>query len=417
MSRIEKTVFICYRRTNAAWALLIYKALRSEGYDVFIDYTGIASGAFETVITENIQSRAHFLVLLTPSSLENASMSSKDWMRFETQVALDCKRNVVPVTLEGFKFDEPSLTDKITGEFAQLKHYNALSVPDDISYFDFAMSRLRDDFLNVELDAVSHPPSPELTEIVTSSQTAADNAPDVTPEELTAQKWFERGFAANNPKDKIQYYSEAIRLDPEDAFAHFNRGHAHAELGDQAASIKDYDEAIRLSPEDADAYINRGALHYGLGDQAAAIKDYDEAIQLNPEDADAYFNRGTSHSKLGDRAAAIKDYDEAIRLNPEHAKAHFNRGLSHAKLGDRTAAIKDYDEAIQLNPEYAKAYINRGNSHAALGDRAAAIKDYDEAIRLNPEYTKAYNNRGQLHKLLGNLKASESDFKKADDLN
>jgi hypothetical protein len=37
---------------------------------VFIDYSGIASGDFEQVILENINARAHFLVLLTPSALE-----------------------------------------------------------------------------------------------------------------------------------------------------------------------------------------------------------------------------------------------------------------------------------------------------------------------------------------------------------
>ena len=206
MPRIEKTVFVSYRRANAPWALLIYKGLRSEGYDVFIDYTGIGSGAFETVIIDNIESRAHFLVLLTPSSLENTSKSSKDWMRFEIQIVLSSQRNVVPVALEGFDFGDPTLTNKITGEFDRLKHYNALSVPAE--YFDAAMTRLRDEFLNVELDAVSHPPSTELTEIVTASQAAADAAPDVTSEELTAQQWFERGYASGKHEDQIQYYSK-----------------------------------------------------------------------------------------------------------------------------------------------------------------------------------------------------------------
>src|ERR1700730_7292305 len=57
MSRIEKTVFISYRRTNASWALAIYQDLTQHGYDAFIDFQGIASGAFERVILENIRAR------------------------------------------------------------------------------------------------------------------------------------------------------------------------------------------------------------------------------------------------------------------------------------------------------------------------------------------------------------------------
>ena len=74
MQFIEKTVFISYRRTNVPWALAIFQNLRQHGYDVFFDYSGIASGDFESVILGNINARAHFLVLLTPSALELVAM-------------------------------------------------------------------------------------------------------------------------------------------------------------------------------------------------------------------------------------------------------------------------------------------------------------------------------------------------------
>ena len=44
MGRVEKTVFISYRRRNVAWALAVYQHLTQHGYDVFFDYTGIPSG-------------------------------------------------------------------------------------------------------------------------------------------------------------------------------------------------------------------------------------------------------------------------------------------------------------------------------------------------------------------------------------
>jgi hypothetical protein len=70
MERIEKTVFISYRRTIVPWALAIFQVLTHHGYDVFFDYTGLVSGDFESVILENVRARAHFLVLLTPSALD-----------------------------------------------------------------------------------------------------------------------------------------------------------------------------------------------------------------------------------------------------------------------------------------------------------------------------------------------------------
>ncbi len=50
MERIEKTVFVSYRRTDESWGLAIFQNLTQHGYDVFIDYDGIASGNFATAI-------------------------------------------------------------------------------------------------------------------------------------------------------------------------------------------------------------------------------------------------------------------------------------------------------------------------------------------------------------------------------
>src|SRR5262249_52916335 len=77
MARIEKTVFISYRRADEPWALAVFGDLTQHGYDVFIDYDGIASGNFETAILENIKARAHFLVLLTPTALAVCGKTQK----------------------------------------------------------------------------------------------------------------------------------------------------------------------------------------------------------------------------------------------------------------------------------------------------------------------------------------------------
>ena len=154
MARIEKTVFISYRRTNFPWALAISQNLTQHGYDVFFDYSGIASEDFESVILENIHSRAHFLVLLTPSALERCG-DPADWLRREIEAALDSRRNIVPLMLEGFDFGIPSIAVQLTGKLAAVKKYNAMSIPPE--YFAPAMDKLRDKFLNVSLDAVWHP--------------------------------------------------------------------------------------------------------------------------------------------------------------------------------------------------------------------------------------------------------------------
>jgi hypothetical protein len=128
MERVEKTVFLSYRRTNISWAHAIFQDLTQHGYDVFFDFTSIASGDFERVILENITSRAHFLVLLTPSALEHCD-DPADWLRREIETALASQRNIVPLMLEGFDFISPKIASQLRGKLATLNHYNGLSRP------------------------------------------------------------------------------------------------------------------------------------------------------------------------------------------------------------------------------------------------------------------------------------------------
>ena len=246
MARIEKTVFISYRHTNASWALAIYQNLTHNAYDVFYDFNGIASGDFESVILENIKARAHFILLLTPSALERCDEPG-DWLRREIETALKSQRNIIPLMLEGFDHSSPGIAKHLTGELANLKRYNALRVPPD--YFDDAMRRLREQFLNVPLDAVLHPASSTAQQAAKAQRVAASGAPQVKETALSAQQWFEQGFNATDPDEKLRCYSEAIRLDPDFADAYANRGAARRQKGDLDGALKDLDEAIRLNPD------------------------------------------------------------------------------------------------------------------------------------------------------------------------
>jgi tetratricopeptide (TPR) repeat protein len=111
------------------------------------------------------------------------------------------------------------------------------------------MAKLREKFLNVALDAVSHPPSEAAQGAAKVQQTAAATAPPVQEKELTAQDWFERGYSATSVEEKLRCYGEAIRLKPDDAAAYYNRGIARCDKGDLDGAKMDFAEARRLSGE------------------------------------------------------------------------------------------------------------------------------------------------------------------------
>ena len=203
-------------------------------------------------------------------------------------------------------------------------------------------------------------------------------------------------------------YNEAIRLKPDFAEAHNNRGSIELVLGQYESArgnmelalkrydsaLAGYDEAIRLKPDFAEAYFNRGLVRISLNQHEEAIKDFDEAIRLNPSFMHAYFNRGLVRISLNQHEEAIKDFDEIIRLNPSYPDAYLSRGLAKSSLNQHEEALKDLDEAIKLNPDDVYAYLSRGLVRISLNQYEEAIKDFDEIIRLNPSYAEAYYNRG-----------------------
>ena len=459
MGRIEKTVFISYRRANLPWALCIYQDLTHHGYDVFFDYQSIGSGNFEKVIIENIKARAHFLIILTPSSLERCKEPG-DWLRREIGTAMDENRNIVPLMVENFDFDSPLVKKALTGKLTTLSIYNGLRIPDD--YPLEAMERLRKRYLSVALTDVSLPPlQVDVQEITAIQKEAASEAAPVEEEELTAQTWFERGYVfqeAKNLEEANRCYSEAIRLDPKLNAAYNNLGALFSDLECYDEAEAAYRKAIELNPEEATAYSNLGNLlsdeHFKRYDEAEAA--YRKAIELNPEEATAYYNLGLlMHEKLKRYDEAEAAYRKAIELNPEYATAYSNLGnllsdehfkrydeaeaayrkaielnpeeaTAYSNLGILLKTLERYDEAeaayrkaIELNPEEATAYYNLGNllsdEHFKRYDEAEAA--YRKAIELNPEDATAYSNLGILLKTLERYDEAEAAYRKAIELN
>ena len=54
---------------------------------------------------DQIEARAHFLIILTPGTVERCAEPG-DWLRREIEYAIDKQRNIVPLLLNGFTFKD-----------------------------------------------------------------------------------------------------------------------------------------------------------------------------------------------------------------------------------------------------------------------------------------------------------------------
>jgi len=102
-------VFISYRRaTGSQLASLLKVHLSLRGFRVFLDVDLLGKGTFDDALLENVEKSINFISLLTEGSLDRCMVdtTNSDWVRKEIALAINKKKNLVPVFLSGFKFPE-----------------------------------------------------------------------------------------------------------------------------------------------------------------------------------------------------------------------------------------------------------------------------------------------------------------------
>jgi hypothetical protein len=96
-------------------------------------------------------------VVLTHGTLEGCQ-ESDDWLRREIEYAMELGRNVVPILVNGFRFDANAHT-YLTGKLSTLPRQNGPTLFHD--YFDAAMERLRTRFLKLPAQGDITPAPPQ----------------------------------------------------------------------------------------------------------------------------------------------------------------------------------------------------------------------------------------------------------------
>jgi tetratricopeptide (TPR) repeat protein len=251
----------------------------------------------------------------------------------------------------------------------------------------------------------------------------ADYTQAIKLESDNADAYRLRGWVYSNKGDYDQAmtdYKQALRLNPDDAWAYNNRGIAYDAKGDSDKAIADYTQAIKLDPNFPSPYHNRGGQYFNKKDYDRAIADYAQAIRIDPDYAPskkmlpiAYNSRGVDYANKEDYDRAIADYTQAINLEPS-ASRYNSRGNAYYNKKDYDRAIADYEAALRNDPNHANAktwlayaYYNRGLAYYNNNkDYDRAIADYTQAIRLKSDYVDAYNNRGVAY-------ANKKDYDKA----
>jgi len=187
---------------------------------------------------------------------------------------------------------------------------------------------------------------------------------------------------------------QALELNPDNAFAHSNKGNILQELGRIEDAIESYDRAITLAPDNVEVYNNKGNALQALNQFADSLEWYDRAIALAPQYAMAYNNKGNALQELKHFNEAMDCYNKALALGNGADSAFTGIGVVLQQLKRYEEALSFFDKAIALNPQYVEAWTNKGIALKSLKRFEDGLICFDKALALRENNADAWANKG-----------------------
>lgn len=198
--------------------------------------------------------------------------------------------------------------------------------------------------------------------------------------------------ANNQLKEAINDYSLALKLNPDNGIAYWNRGGAYHRHQDYELAANDYSKAMNYYKDDKEnlskLYVDRASNEIGQSLLTPAIKDDSTAIALDPNNKSAYFDLADAYTQNGDYQKAIDEYRTTLAFDKNNKKLnavlYFQIATNEYFLKEFDKVIADCTTSIAMDPTYSSAYFYRGKVYfKQLHKTDLAKQDFNKVITLD----------------------------------
>jgi len=237
-------------------------------------------------------------------------------------------------------------------------------------------------------------------------------------------RYFWNKRTGNDLKKSIDYFKQAIAVDPNYALAYAGVADAYVWLpGYTAGTPRDCypkakaaaTKALQLDDTLAEAHTTLAlAIWLYDFDSAQAIREFQRAIELNPNYAIAHQQYGNNTlAALGRFDDAIVEGKRAVELDPLSLVINTDLGSDYYYARRYDEAIAQLRKTLEMDPGFYIAHLVLGQVLDAKGARDAAIVECQKARALNDDPAvlgvlgRAYGlsgNKMEAEKILDQLK-------------
>lgn len=216
---------------------------------------------------------------------------------------------------------------------------------------------------------------------------------------LLKGRFYWRKGGDENQKQAVEYFQQAIAVDPSYALAHADLSVGYSNL--VYNSLLDPKEftpkaesearaALALDERLADAHLALANLKTNAWEWATAENEYKRAIELNPNHADARRWHAVYLTVMKQSEQAIAEVKRAVELDPLSLQMRADVGFNLLFAHRYDEALEAVQKALDLDPSFALGYSYLGYIYVAKGMYAEAIASHQEAIKRGSKGPSSY---------------------------
>ncbi|XP_054431974.1 tetratricopeptide repeat protein 6 [Pteronotus mesoamericanus] len=154
-------------------------------------------------------------------------------------------------------------------------------------------------------------------------------------------------------QNAMKDYQAATSLNPTYSLAYFNAGNIYFHHRQFSQASDYFSKALKFDPENECATMNRAIANTILKKYEEAKEDFANIVESCPFWAAVYFNRAQLYCCLKQYELAEEDLSKALSLKPNDALIYNLRAEVRGKIGAIEEAMADYTQALDLQ-EYAQ---------------------------------------------------------------
>ncbi len=191
----------------------------------------------------------------------------------------------------------------------------------------------------------------------------------------------------------LDFFTAIVNTFPNSAVAQYSVGALYIRMGNYDEAEVHVNMAVRLDPDNYKAWYNKGVLHLRQGHAMEALDAFNRCLAIK-EYTKAYFSRAMLYEGTGRPAEAIADAEKVLAEQPQNSRAYYIEADCLEQQGNMKGALDNYDKAIEYEDNEPLFYIRRGLALAKTNQVAKALADMNTAVSLNAGNGEAYFYRG-----------------------